>query len=200
SGASSDSTAARLEARIAPTEMREGRWMRGEVHDPRAYELGGVAGHAGLFSTAADLAVFCQMILNKGEYNGVRILAPYTVERMVSAQSLPTSQLRGIGWDVNTNYSSNRGDLFPVGSFGHTGFTATSIWPDRASEPCVVLLTNRFHPNGKGDATRLRSAVASIVAGAITAPPYSPVFSGLGSPVAVVDAPRASLARNGPAP
>src|SRR6185503_8081800 len=105
--------------KIAPTESREGRWMRGEVHDPRAYEMGGVAGHAGLFSTADDLAVFCQMILNKGEFNGVRILAPYSVERMVSAQSLPTSQMRGIGWDINTSFSSNRGDLFPVGTFGH---------------------------------------------------------------------------------
>ncbi|HWN99655.1 MAG TPA: serine hydrolase domain-containing protein, partial [Blastocatellia bacterium] len=156
--------------RTAPTENREGRWMRGEVHDPRAYEMGGVAGHAGLFSTADDLAIFCQMILNKGEYNGKRILAPYTVERMISAQSLPTSQMRGIGWDVNTSFSSNRGDLFPVGTFGHTGFTGTSIWLDPASETFVVLLTNRVHPNGKGDVTRLRSLVASIVASAITDP------------------------------
>ena len=187
-----------LPPRIAPTEMREGRWMRGEVHDPRSYEMGGVAGHAGLFSTADDLAVFCQMILNRGEYNGVRILAPYTVARMVSAGSLPTSQMRGIGWDVNTSFSSNRGDLFPVGTFGHTGFTGTSIWLDPESETFVVLLTNRVHPNGKGDVTRLRSAVASIVAGAIIAPPYAPVFGGLGSPVSVVEAPRASLGRSGP--
>src|SRR5207249_3584570 len=88
--------------RTAPTENREGRWMRGEVHDPRSYEMGGVAGHAGLFSIADDLAIFCQMILNKGEYNGVRILSPYSVERMVSAQTMPTSQMRGIGWDINT--------------------------------------------------------------------------------------------------
>jgi uncharacterized protein YbbC (DUF1343 family) len=181
--------------RIAPTENREGRWMRGEVHDPRAYEMGGVAGHAGLFSTADDLAIFCQMILNKGEYNGVRILAPYSVDRMVSAQTLPTSQMRGIGWDVNTSYSSNRGDLFPVGTFGHTGFTGTSIWLDPASETFVVLLTNRVHPNGKGDVTRLRSAVASIVAGAITEPPHAPVFEHLNSPPTYVDAPRAVINR-----
>src|SRR6185295_12764810 len=103
--------------RTAPTENREGRWMRGEVHDPRSYEMGGVAGHAGLFSTADDLAIFCQMILNGGEYGGTRVLAPYTVARMLSAHSLPTAQMRGIGWDVNTSYSSNRGDLFPVGTF-----------------------------------------------------------------------------------
>jgi uncharacterized protein YbbC (DUF1343 family)/CubicO group peptidase (beta-lactamase class C family) len=184
--------------RIAPTEMREGRWMRGEVHDPRSYEMGGVAGHAGLFSTADDLAIFCQMLLNKGEYNGVRLLAPYTIERMTSAQALPTSQMRGIGWDVNTSFSSNRGDLFPVGTFGHTGFTGTSLWLDPASQTFVILLTNRVHPNGKGDVTRLRSFVASIVAGAITAPPYGPVFDGLGAPVSVIEAPRAAVGRSIP--
>jgi uncharacterized protein YbbC (DUF1343 family)/CubicO group peptidase (beta-lactamase class C family) len=187
-----------IKERTAPTETREGRWMRGEVHDPRAYEMGGVAGHAGLFSTADDLAIFCQMILNKGEYNGVRILAPYSVERMVSAQTMPTSQMRGIGWDVNTSYSSNRGDLFPVGSFGHTGFTGTSIWLDPASETFVVLLTNRVHPNGKGDVTRLRSAVSSIVAGAITEPPHAAVFDALKTPPYYVDAPRAVINRNVP--
>jgi uncharacterized protein YbbC (DUF1343 family)/CubicO group peptidase (beta-lactamase class C family) len=185
--------------RTAPTEMREGRWMRGEVHDPRSYEMGGVAGHAGLFSTADDLAIFCQMILNKGEYNGVRILAPYTVERMVSAESLPTSQMRGIGWDINTSFSSNRGDLFPVGTFGHTGFTGTSIWLDPASETFVVLLTNRVHPNGKGDVTRLRSFVASIVAGAITEQPHAPIFESLSRPPYYVDAPRAVINRGVPA-
>jgi len=187
-----------LFARAAPTENREGRWMRGEVHDPRAYEMGGVAGHAGLFSTADDLAIFCQMILNKGEYNGVRVLAPYSVERMVSAQTMPTSQMRGIGWDVNTSYSSNRGDLFPVGSFGHTGFTGTSIWLDPASETFVVLLTNRVHPNGKGDVTRLRSAVGSIVAGAITEPAHTAVFDALKTPPYYVDAPRAVITRSVP--
>ncbi|HKP11814.1 MAG TPA: exo-beta-N-acetylmuramidase NamZ domain-containing protein, partial [Blastocatellia bacterium] len=185
-------------SRIAPTEMREGHWMRGEVHDPRSYEMGGVAGHAGLFSTADDLAIFCQMILNKGEVNGVRVLAPYTVERMLSAHSLPTSQMRGIGWDINTSYSSNRGDLFPVGTFGHTGFTGTSLWLDPASETFVVLLTNRVHPTGHGDVTRLRSFVASIVAASITAPPYAPVFDGLAAPVTVVEAPRAAVNRGGP--
>ena len=185
-------------ARVAPTEMREGRWMRGEVHDPRAYELGGVAGHAGLFSTADDLAAFCQMILGKGEYAGARILAPYSIERMVSAHSLPTSQMRGIGWDVNTSFSSNRGDLFPVGTFGHTGFTGTSIWIDPTSETFVVLLTNRVHPTGRGDVTRLRALVASIVAGSITAPPYGPVFDYLAAPPKLIESPRAAVTRSTP--
>ncbi|HET8677191.1 MAG TPA: serine hydrolase, partial [Blastocatellia bacterium] len=188
----------RIVENIAPTEMREGRWMRGEVHDPRAYELGGVAGHAGLFSTADDVAVYCQMILNKGEYAGARILAPYTVERMVSAHSLPTSQMRGIGWDVNTTFSSNRGDLFPVGTFGHTGFTGTSIWIDPQSETFVVVMTNRVHPTGRGDITRLRSFIASIVAGSITAPPYAPVFDYLAAPPAFIESPRATVTRSVP--
>lgn len=189
-----DDIEARLK-RIAPTENREGRWMRGEVHDPRAYEMGGVAGHAGLFSTADDLAIYCQMILNKGEVNGRRILAGYTVERMISAHSLPTSQMRGIGWDVNTAFSSNRGDLFPVGTFGHTGFTGTSIWLDPSSEALVVLLTNRVHPNGKGDVTRLRSFVASIVASAISDLPKGSEVVALKSLPHFVDAPRAAITR-----
>ena len=184
--------------RIAPTESREGRSMRGEVHDPRSYEMGGVAGHAGLFSTADDLAIFCRMILNKGEAGGVRILAPYTIERMISAHSLPTSQMRGIGWDVNSSFSSNRGDIFPVGTFGHTGFTGTSLWLDPASETFVVLLTNRVHPAGRGDVTRLRSFIASIVAGSIIEPPYARVFDSLGSPVSYTEAPRAAISRSGP--
>jgi uncharacterized protein YbbC (DUF1343 family)/CubicO group peptidase (beta-lactamase class C family) len=184
--------------RIAPTETREGRVMRGEVHDPRSYEMGGIAGHAGLFSTADDLAIFCRMILNRGEYNGARILAPYTIERMISAHSLPTSQMRGIGWDVNSSFSSNRGDIFPVGTFGHTGFTGTSFWLDPASETFVVILTNRVHPTGRGDVTRLRSFIASIVAGSIIAPPYGQVFDSLGAPVSYIESPRAAISRSGP--
>jgi uncharacterized protein YbbC (DUF1343 family)/CubicO group peptidase (beta-lactamase class C family) len=184
--------------RVAPTEMREGRWMRGEVHDPRAYEMRGAAGHAGLFSTADDLAIFCQMIVNKGEFNGTRILAPFTVERMTSAHSLPTSQMRGIGWDVNTAFSSNRGDLFPVGTFGHTGFTGTSLWIDPVSETFVVLLTNRVHPNGRGDVTRLRSFVASIVASAITEVPKRSEAYNLKAPPRFVDTPRAAITRTVP--
>lgn len=160
-----------LRQRCAPTERREGRWMQGEVHDPRAYALGGVAGHAGLFSTARDLAIYCQMILNGGGFRGVRILSPLGVRRMVESRGLPFQEMRGLGWDINTGYSSNRGDLFPIGSFGHTGFTGTSFWIDPTSQTFVIFLSNRVHPDGRGDVTSLRGRVASIVAAAIQRPP-----------------------------
>jgi len=160
-----------LRERCAPTERREGRWMIGEVHDPRAYALGGVAGHAGLFSTARDLAIYCQMLLNGGTFRGVRILSPLSVRRMIEVRHLPPGEMRGLGWDVHTGYSSNRGDLFPIGSFGHTGFTGTSLWIDPASRTFVIFLSNRVHPDGRGDVTSLRGRVASIVAAAILRPP-----------------------------
>jgi uncharacterized protein YbbC (DUF1343 family)/CubicO group peptidase (beta-lactamase class C family) len=175
-----------LRRRIAPTEKRRGqlsylgdkpqdfevdadKWLRGEVHDPTAYRMGGVAGHAGLFSTADDLAVYCQMILNGGEYNGVRILGPLTVAEMTRPRLVTEAGwTRGLGWDINSRFSTNRGDLFPLGSFGHTGFTGTSIWIDPASKMFVVFLSNRVHPDGKGDVASLRGRVASIAAGAVT--------------------------------
>ena len=177
---------AALKAHIAPTEKRRGQlsylgdtsanvgaegdvWLRGEVHDPTSYRMNGVAGHAGLFSTADDLAIYCQMILNHGSYGGVRILAPLTVAEMTRPRVVSSNgATRGLGWDIDTNFSSNRGDLFPLGSFGHTGFTGTSIWIDPASEMFVVFLSNRVHPDGKGDVGPLRGHVASIVAGAVT--------------------------------
>ncbi|MBO0723045.1 MAG: beta-lactamase family protein, partial [Blastocatellia bacterium] len=140
-----------VKTRIAPTEKRgsgsEAYWMRGEVHDPRSFLLGGVAGHAGLFSTADDLAIYCQMILNRGQYQGARILSPLGVASMTRARiPAPGSAdrvLRGIGWDIASGYSANRGDIFPIGSFGHTGFTGTSIWIDPSSETFVIFLSNR---------------------------------------------------------
>jgi uncharacterized protein YbbC (DUF1343 family)/CubicO group peptidase (beta-lactamase class C family) len=177
---------ANLRARIAPTEKRRGqlsylgdkpqesevdadKWLRGEVHDPTSYRMGGVAGHAGLFSTADDLAIYCQMILNGGQYRGVRILSPLTVAEMTRPRLVSEAGwTRGLGWDINTSYSTNRGDLFPLGSFGHTGFTGTSVWIDPASKMFVVFLSNRVHPDGKGDVSSLRGRVASIAAGAVT--------------------------------
>jgi uncharacterized protein YbbC (DUF1343 family)/CubicO group peptidase (beta-lactamase class C family) len=177
---------ATLRSRIAPTERRRGQlsylgdtatdagaeaevWLRGQVHDPTSYRMDGVAGHAGLFSTANDLAIYCQMIMNGGSYRGTRILAPLTVAEMTRPRIVSSSgATRGLGWDMNTTYSSNRGDLFPLGSFGHTGFTGTSIWIDPASEMFVVFLSNRVHPDGKGDVGPLRGRVASIVAAAVT--------------------------------
>ncbi len=155
-------------ARIAPTEKREGRWMRGEVHDPRAYALGGVAGHAGLFSTASDLARFCQMILEGGRLGSERILSPLAVEAMTRPRFYGDGDVRGLGWDIATGYSRNRGDLFPVGSFGHTGFTGTALWIDPSTDTFVVFLSNRVHPDGKGDVLRLRALVSTLAAAAVT--------------------------------
>src|SRR5579883_1783853 len=154
-------------ARAAPTEQRNGHWMRGEVHDPRAYRLGGVAGHAGLFSTADDLAVYAQMILNQGVYHGTRILSPLTVLKMTTPQTPPENMaVRGLGWDIDTAFASNRGELFPVGSFGHTGFTGTSIWIDPFSDTYVIILTNSVHPGAHGNVIPLRAKIASVVAAA----------------------------------
>jgi uncharacterized protein YbbC (DUF1343 family)/CubicO group peptidase (beta-lactamase class C family) len=185
-----------LKPRIAPTEKRaaaakvesagqqasgEERWMRGEVHDPRAYLLGGVAGHAGLFSTADDLAIYCQMILNRGEFQGQRILSPMGIARMTEPRASGGNAVdgiaRGIGWDIFTGFSANRGDLFPIGSFGHTGFTGTSIWIDPSSETFVVFLSNRVHPKldpkKPADVSSLRGRVASVVAASIVSPPFA---------------------------
>lgn len=164
--------AAALVPRIAPTERIDGKILRGVVHDPTARRMGGVAGHAGLFSTAADLAVFCRMLLDDGRQNGVRILAPLTVEKMTSpATGPPDPNVRGLGWDIDSTYSQNRGELFPVGSFGHTGFTGTSIWIDPVTREFVVFLSNRVHPDGKGDVTPLRARIATIAASAIVDAP-----------------------------
>jgi uncharacterized protein YbbC (DUF1343 family)/CubicO group peptidase (beta-lactamase class C family) len=158
-----------LAERAAPTEKRGDHWMRGEVHDPRAYLLGGVAGHAGLFSTADDLAVFAQMILNRGSYADKRILKAETVRLMTTPRPVPGGQ-RALGWDVRTAFSSNRGDGFSDSSFGHTGFTGTSIWIDPPSETAVIFLSNRVHPVAKTSINRLRGRVASLVAASIRKP------------------------------
>src|SRR5262245_5980982 len=173
---------ASLVPRIAPTESctRFG-WpcqgpdmsmLRGFVHDPTARRMGGVAGHAGLFSTAADLAIFCRMLLNGGIYDGARILSPLGVEKMTSTATPDLeSNTRGLGWDIDSTFSSNRGELLPIGSFGHTGFTGTSLWIDPTTEMFVVFLSNRVHPDGKGDVTPLRARVATVAASAVSSLP-----------------------------
>ena len=158
---------ASLVPRIAPTErctqygwpcdQPGGAMLRGVVHDPTARRMLGVAGHAGLFSTAADLSIFCRMLLDGGRYGAVRILSPMTVAKMTSPVPLPGGQARGLGWDMDSTYSSNRGELLPLGSFGHTGFTGTSLWIDPLTKTWVVFLSNRVHPDGKGDVTPLRA-------------------------------------------
>ena len=152
-------------ARIAPTQYDENEHMLwGVVHDPTARRMGGVAGHAGLFSTADDLAKFAQALLN----GGGGILSAVMVEKMTQPEQPPAAPvLRGFGWDIDSPFSSNRGDLLPVGSFGHTGFTGTSVWIDPTTQTYIILLTNAVHPRGKGNAIGLRSKVATEVAAAL---------------------------------
>ncbi len=173
---------ASLIPRIAPTEPRKNtlqylkgqttesmdKILRGEVHDPTAWKMGGVAGHAGLFSTAQDLAIYAQTLLNGGSYQGVRLLSRLTVEAMTSPQSPPgLPQVRGYGWDLDSTYSAPKGDLF-IGGYGHTGFSGTSLWIHPASDTFVIILSNRVHPDGGKDINHMRAAVANIVAASIT--------------------------------
>ncbi len=133
--------------RIAPTEDDpwRGRVVRGEVHDENAYGLGGVAPHAGLFSTARSLAAFAQMMLNGGAYDGNRILRPGTIALFTQRANLATNSSRALGWDTPSEPSSS-GKYFSSSSFGHTGFTGTSFWIDPKRALFAILLTNRVHP------------------------------------------------------
>jgi uncharacterized protein YbbC (DUF1343 family) len=151
--------------KIAPTQYDENEHMlRGLVHDPTARRMGGVAGQAGLFSTGDDLAKFAQALLN----GGGGILSALSVEKMTRPEQPPSAPvLRGFGWDIDSPYSSNRGDLLPVGGYGHTGFTGTSMWIDPTTQTYIILLTNAVHPRGKANAIALRSKVATAVAAAL---------------------------------
>ena len=165
--------------RVAPTEacrplgwpcgQPDASMLRGRVHDPTARRMGGVAGHAGLFGTSSDLARFGAMMLSGGSLGGVRLLSPATVSRM-TRRATPTriGDVRGLGWDIDSRFSSNRGDLFSIGSYGHTGFTGTSIWLDPATQTAVVFLSNRVHPDGEGNVTALRGRVATLAAAAVS--------------------------------
>jgi uncharacterized protein YbbC (DUF1343 family)/CubicO group peptidase (beta-lactamase class C family) len=153
-------------ARIAPTQYDDAQHMlRGVVHDPTARRMGGVAGHAGLFSSGDDLAKFAQALLS----GGAGILSSEAVTKMTQPEQPPSAPvLRGFGWDIDSPFSSNRGDFLPVGSYGHTGFTGTSLWIDPTTQTYIILLTNSVHPRGKGNAIGLRSKVATEVAAALT--------------------------------
>jgi uncharacterized protein YbbC (DUF1343 family)/CubicO group peptidase (beta-lactamase class C family) len=162
------------ESRIAPTEEDENHHMlRGAVHDPTARRMGGVAGHAGVFSTADDLALFAQALLDGGR----GVLTPATIAKMTAPQQpVNGTALRGFGWDIDSPLSSNRGELLPVGGYGHTGFTGTSLWIDPATKTYIVLLTNAVHMNvlptkEKGNAVSLRTKVATAVAAALALDP-----------------------------
>ena len=154
-----------LTSRAAPTEMRDGHMLQGEVHDPRAHLLDGVAGHAGLFSTAGDLGKFVGMLLSRGRRGEKQILAPTTLLRMTEPHEIPGGVRRTLGWDVRPGFSG-------AGGYGHTGFTGTSLWLDPGTDTGLVLLTSRLHPDGKGEVSRLRREVAAAVArGRVATPP-----------------------------
>lgn len=174
--------------RIAPTEWRvrpepqakqqksgeapqpQKYMIRGEVHDGNAFVQNGISGHAGLFSTAHDLAIFAQMMLNGGQYGNVRIFSPLTVRAMISDQArLKDGTKRGYGWDIASGYSSQRGDIFTTG-FGHTGWTGTSLWAVPEEELIIIVLTSRCHPDGTGDVGPLRAKIANVVASSIVEP------------------------------
>ncbi len=150
---------------IAPTEYDEhGKMLRGVVHDPTARRMGGVAGHAGLFGTADDLARFASALLE-----GSSVLSPLAIEKMTTPQQPPTAEeLRGLGWDIDSAFSSNRGDLLPVGSYGHTGFTGTSLWIDPTTRTFIILLTNAVHPRGGANVIDLRAKFATAVTVALS--------------------------------
>lgn len=188
-----------LAGRVAPSDASV---PRGTVHDPTARRMDGIAGHAGLFSTADDLAKFCRMLVAGGTLNGVRVLSPLSVGRMTTPATPSTlSDVRGLGWDIDTTYSAPRGDLLPYGSYGHTGFAGGSVWIDPATHVFVVILSNRLHPDGRGDASPIRAKVAAVAASALTDLPASVVdalaWSKPQAPASTGTIPNASA---GPAP
>lgn len=158
-----------IKAMIAPTEVVNGKAYIGEVHDPIARVLNkGNSGNAGLFSNAEDLAVIAAALMNGGEYNGKRILGNLTVETMTRVPDEVARFGRSLGWDNCSPYASNNGNLFdPKNTYGHTGYTGTSIIIDPVNQTAVILLTNRVHPADNTSVVRLRALVANIVAGAI---------------------------------
>ncbi|HON06965.1 MAG TPA: DUF1343 domain-containing protein [Verrucomicrobiota bacterium] len=155
-------------SRIAPTQVTGNKVLRGVVHDPVARNMGGVAGHSGIFTTARDLARFAQMFLNEGELEGIRIFKCETIREMTINQTPSLDIKRGLGWDIDSGYSKPRGKLFPIGSYGHTGFTGTAIWIDSVSKTFWIFLSNRVHPNGNGNVLSLQTKIGTLVAESIT--------------------------------
>ncbi len=157
---------AALRGRIAPTEKypRMAESLRGVVHDPTARFMGGIAGHAGLFTTAEDLAKFARMMMA----GGGPVFRRETVDRFTSPQSPPGLAVRGFGWDIDSPYSAPRGDLFR-GGYGHTGFTGTSLWIEPSAQVFVILLSNAVHPMRRPPISGLRRAVATEAARALGA-------------------------------
>ena len=159
-------------SRIAPTERQaDGHVLRGVVHDPTARKMGGVAGHAGLFTTAEDVARFCRMMLNEGALGRTRVFKQETVRQMIAVQSPDGLPKRGFGWDIDSPYAGPRGNRFPIGSYGHSGWTGTSFWIDPASQTFVIFLSNRNHPTEEGNVIPLRRQLGTLAAEAVLPEP-----------------------------
>ena len=157
-----------VRTRIAPTERIGPKVLRGTVHDSKAQAMGGVAGHAGLFTTASDVARFARMILSQGTLDGVQFLKPETVRLMTSVQTpAGLGVQRGLGWDIDSDFSHPRGDHFPTGSFGHTGFTGVCLWIDPVSRIVWVFLSNRIHPEPSGSIGPLQRRLGTLAAEAV---------------------------------
>lgn len=155
---------AALQGRIAPTQWQAGLMLRGRVHDPTARRMGGIAGHAGLFSTADDLARFAQTLLRGGLLaGGGHLLQPATIALMTRPERVASELYRGLGWNEGPPFSAERGTSPPFGAFGHTGYTGTALWIDPTQGQFWIVLTNRVHPDGRGDAQPLRTAVAEVL-------------------------------------
>jgi CubicO group peptidase (beta-lactamase class C family) len=155
-------------SRIAPTTRVGDDFLRGTVHDFKARGMGGVAGHAGVFTTAADLARFARMMLGRGTLEGRRVFKPETIQMMTSVQtpaSIPAR--RGLGWDIDSDYSRPRGQWFPIGSYGMTGFTGVCLWIDPASDTFWFLLSNRVHPDQSGNIGALQRTLGTLAAEAV---------------------------------
>ena len=153
-----------LKARAAPTEKRDGAWIRGDVHDPRAFALGGVAGHAGLFSTARDLSVFAQAWLRRGAArDGTRVVSEDGFAAFTAPHDVP-SAIRALSWDMMSPQTHNRGEGLGIHAYGHGGFTGTSLWMEPDAQYFVLFLSNRVHPNGKGEAQELQARIGAIAA------------------------------------
>jgi CubicO group peptidase (beta-lactamase class C family) len=167
-GTSLESLSAIRADHIAPTEhLTSGPVLRGVVHDPTSRRMGGVAGHAGLFTTSADVARFCRMILAGGVLDGRRVLQASTVAAMSKVQTPDGIPQRGLGWDINSPYAGQRGNKFPVGGYGHTGWTGGSIWIDPGTATIVIFLSNRNHPTEAGNVIALRRELGTLAAEAV---------------------------------
>jgi uncharacterized protein YbbC (DUF1343 family)/CubicO group peptidase (beta-lactamase class C family) len=183
--------------RIAPTTVTAGTALRGVVHDPTARRMGGVAGHAGLFTTAEDLGRFARMMLDGGELDGTRLFRPETVKAMTTVQSPAGLPRRGFGWDIDSPYAGPRGEIFPIGSYGHTGWTGTRLWIDPFSRTSTVFLSNRNHPDEHGSVIALQRELGTLAARAVAAAGFD--FTGVAGALPVDPATRFTARRPDPA-